>query len=178
YVLSLGTLEPRKDVPGLLAAFERLAGSHPGLRLVVAGPDGWGTAAFEQALGRSPFADRVVRLGYLGQAERAGLLRGAAVFAYPSVYEGFGLPPLEAMAVGVPVVCTRAGALPEVVGQAALLVEPGDPEALAGAIACLLDDQAARARLIEAGRRRAAEFSWGSCAAGLEALYRRAAAER
>src|SRR5690606_6091292 len=92
--------------------------------------------------------------------QRADLLHGAAVYAYPSVYEGFGLPPLEAMSAGVPVVATRAGAVPEVVGDAAELVEPDDQEALAGAMVRVLTDQPLRARLVEAGRANLRRFDW------------------
>ena len=91
------------------------------------------------------------------------------------MYEGFGLPPLEAMAAGVPVVATAAGALPEVLGDAALLVPAGDVEALSDALGRALDDADSRSRLVHAGRARAATYSWGACAAGLVDLYRRAA---
>jgi alpha-1,3-rhamnosyl/mannosyltransferase len=113
----------------------------------------------------------VRRLGWVGANHRNELLRNAAVFAYPSLYEGFGLPPLEAMAAGVPVVATAAGAVPEVTGGAARLVPVGDSEALAEALAAVLDDQAERARLIAAGRARAATFTWEKCAAGIRDLY-------
>ena len=112
-------------------AFAELAREHGDLELVVAGPDGWGTPAFAAAVADSGVADRVVRLGYLEEDQRRALLGGAALLAYPSLYEGFGFPPLEAMAAGVPVVTTRAGAVPEVVGDAAELVPPRDASALA-----------------------------------------------
>ena len=175
YILALGTIEPRKDLPSLLAAFDAVAADLPGVRLVVAGPDGWGTAAFEAALARTAHRRRVVRLGWVEDPDRAALLGGAWAYAYPSLYEGFGFPPLEAMAAGVPVVATTAGALPEVLGDAALLVAPGDRDALASAL-LQLDDGGTRAALVERGHRRAAAFSWDACAAGLVALYRRAAA--
>jgi len=105
------------------------------------------------------------------------LLAGATVLAYPSLYEGFGLPTLEAMAAGVPVVTTNAGALPEVVGDAAVLVEPGDTDALAAALESVLSDEAQRCSLIERGYLRASKFTWESCARGLEGLYRDAASQ-
>ena len=174
YVLALGRVEPRKDLPGLVAAFDEVAASFPGLRLVVAGPDGWGVPAFEAALSRSSCAASVVRLGYVGHQRAAALLRGAAVLAYPSVYEGFGLPPLEAMAAGVAVVASTAGALPEVLGDAALLVPPRDANALAAALSLVLGDDGVRAGLVARGRAQAARYSWEQCAAGLSGLYRQA----
>lgn len=168
YILALGTVEPRKDLPSLVRAFSALADFHPGLQLVVAGPDGWGADPI-------PRGDRIHRIGWVDTATKSSLLRHAAVYAYPSRYEGFGFPPLEAMACGVPVVATTAGALPEVLGDGALLVEPGDSDALAEAIERAVTDEPVRAGLIERGRRQAATFDWADCAAGLASLYRRAA---
>jgi glycosyltransferase involved in cell wall biosynthesis len=172
YVLALGTIEPRKDLPSLVAAFDAVATTHADLRLVVAGPDGWGTDAYTAAVRGAAHRDRIVRLGWVDDATRADLLAGASVFAYPSRYEGFGLPPLEAMAAGTPVVTTRAGALPEVVGDAALLVAPGDADELAAAIARVLDDAGEAKRLVEAGRRRVGAFSWDAAADQLVGVYR------
>jgi glycosyltransferase involved in cell wall biosynthesis len=178
YVLALGTVEPRKGLPVLVAAFDEVADDDADLRLVIAGPDGWGSEALDGAMGAARHRDRIVRLGYVSAEERAGLLRDAAVLAYPSVYEGFGFPPLEAMSVGTPVVATTAGAIPEVAGDAALLVEPGDPHALAAALGTVLGDHALPARLIAAGHERAAHFTWGRCVEGLVALYERALIDR
>jgi glycosyltransferase involved in cell wall biosynthesis len=177
YVLALGTVEPRKGLPALVRAFDAVAGEHEGVRLVVAGPDGWGVRPFEEAVLAAKHADRIVRLGWVDGAHRAALLRGAAVYAYPSLYEGFGFPPLEAMACGVPVVATRAGSLPEVLGDAALLAPPGDAAAMAEALDRALGDEPLRADLAARGRRHAAGFTWDACAAGLADLYRLAAAE-
>jgi glycosyltransferase involved in cell wall biosynthesis len=172
YVLALGTVEPRKDLPSLVAAFDAVAASHADVRLVVAGPDGWGAEEFAAAVQRAHHRNRIVRLGWVDDATRADLMAGASVFAYPSRYEGFGLPPLEAMAMGTPVVTTRAGALPEIVGEAAVLVAPGDVDALATAIAGVLDDQREAERLVSAGHRRANEFSWDGAAHELVDVYR------
>jgi glycosyltransferase involved in cell wall biosynthesis len=173
YVLALGTIEPRKEFPLLIDAFDMVAADDPELRLVIAGQDGWGTDAFETALARARHRERVIRLGWVDDTTRADLLAGATVFAYPSRYEGFGLPPLEAMAAGTAVVTTRAGALPQTLGDAAVLVEPGDAEALAGALTDLLANETRRTGLIERGRKRVAAYSWEACADGLIHLYER-----
>lgn len=175
YVLALGTIEPRKDLPSLVRAFDAVAEAHADLSLVVAGPDGWGTQAFQDAVAAARHAARIRRLGWVDVEQRAALLRHAAVYAYPSRYEGFGFPPLEAMAAGIPVVATTAGALPEVLGDGASLVPPNDAEALADAIQQVLVDDAARGALLDRGARRVAAFDWRRCADGLAQLYRRAA---
>ncbi|MBM3683041.1 MAG: glycosyltransferase family 4 protein [Actinobacteria bacterium] len=177
YLLAVGTVEPRKDLPGLVAAFDAIASTVDDLHLVIAGPDGWGADALDRAIAASPAAARIHRLGWVDDAVRADLLAGATAVAYPSRYEGFGFVPLEAMAAGVPVVCTDAGSLPEVVADAALTVPVGDVGALADAILLLSTDETRRADLVGRGRHRAAGFSWDRCAAGLVALYRRAAEE-
>jgi glycosyltransferase involved in cell wall biosynthesis len=178
YVLALGTVEPRKDLPGLVRAFDRLAGDHTDVALVLAGSPGWGDGALEEAVAASPHRHRITRLGYVDDHRRSEILAGATVLAYPSVYEGFGFPPLEAMAVGVPVVATAVGAIPEVVGDGALLVPPGDGDALAGALTEVLDDETVRDALIKRGRERADLFTWKACGDGLTALYRAAARSR
>jgi alpha-1,3-rhamnosyl/mannosyltransferase len=119
-----------------------------------------------------------VRTGWVDDAALAALYRRAAVLAYPSLYEGFGFPPLQAMRAGVPVVATRAGSLPEVLGDGALLVDPGDRDGLAAALDRCLADDAVRAGLVASGSRWVARFSWESCGAGLEQLYRDAAGAR
>lgn len=177
YVLAVGTVEPRKDLPGLVRAFDSLAGDRPELGLVVAGPTGWGSDALAQAIAASPFAERVLRTGYVADGDLASLFRAASVLAYPSLYEGFGFPPLQAMALGVPVVATTAGALPEVVGDGGLLVAPRDLDALAQALASVLDDSHRRDELVGRGKVRAAHFTWGSCAQELAGLYRVAGEE-
>ncbi|HZU79409.1 MAG TPA: glycosyltransferase family 1 protein [Acidimicrobiales bacterium] len=174
YIVAVGTIEPRKDLPTLVRAFDRLAGARPDVALVIAGGEGWGVEPLDEAVHRSSFASRIVRTGYVPDDVLARLLAGAAVLAFPSLYEGFGLPPLEAMAAGVPVVATAAGAVPEVVGDGAVVVPVADPDALADGLASVLDDDDRRAALVAAGSRRAAQFSWESCAAGLAALYRAA----
>jgi glycosyltransferase involved in cell wall biosynthesis len=176
YILAVGTIEPRKDHPSLVRAFDAVAAKDPDVRLVIAGPDGWGAEAFKDALQAATYRDHIVRVGHVGDRERARLVRGARLFAYPSVYEGFGLPPLEAMTVGVPVVATAAGAVPEVLGDAAAIVPVGDVDALAAAIDTVLHDESERTRLADAGRERVSRYSWEKCADGLVGVYRRAAA--
>jgi len=176
YVLALGTVEPRKDLPLLVEAFDLRADEDPELRLVIAGPDGWGADALARTVAASPHRSRIVRTGWVDDGRRAALLRDASVYAYPSRYEGFGLPPLEAMASGTPVVATMVGALPEVLGDAALLVAPRDAAALAAALGRVLDDDAIAAALVERGHRRVARYSWDVTADRLVDLYRDLAA--
>jgi glycosyltransferase involved in cell wall biosynthesis len=180
YLLALGTIEPRKDLPALVEAFGHLAAQRQDLHLVVAGPDGWGLDAFHDALARSRYRDRIVRVGWIGDDDRGALLHGAAALAYPSRYEGFGLPPLEAMAAGVPVVATDAGALPEVLGGDALLVSAqaladdrsAGVRALADALRLLLDEpDDERRERVAAGRARAARYRWDVTADALAGLY-------
>lgn len=168
YVLALGTVEPRKGLPTLVRAFDRLAAARPDLHLVVVGPDGWGTAAFAGSVAMARHGDRVTRLGWVDLAARADLLAGASVLAMPSVYEGFGYPAIEAMSVGTPVVATAVGSLPEVVGDAGVLVPEGDVDALAAGLAQALDDPEPWRRK---GPANAARFRWETCAAGLVELY-------
>jgi glycosyltransferase involved in cell wall biosynthesis len=177
YILAIGTIEPRKDYPTLIAAFDCLAAIHPDVRLVIAGADGWGSEAVTTVIAGSPHRDRILRPGYLDAGQLAGLLRGASVLAYPSRYEGFGYPPLQAMAAGVPVVATRAGCLVETIGDAALMVDVGDTDALAQGLSRVLEDQAVRAQLVAAGTARAAGYTWERCATGLVGIYRQAAAD-
>ena len=144
----------------------------PDLRLVIAGTPGWGVGQLDEVVAELGVADRIHRPGYVGERDKADLLQGAELVAYPSLYEGFGLPLLEAMRAGVPVVSTRAGAIPEVAGRAAVLVEPRDPTALAGALLSVLEDDALREQLSQAGRRRVARFSWDDAVDQLVDLYR------
>ncbi len=174
YLLGLGTLEPRKDLPTLVRAFTAVAGELPHT-LVLAGLAGWGAGAVAAAVAASGVADRILLAGYVPEADKAALFTGADLFAYPSHYEGFGLPVLEAMACGTPVVTTTGGSLPEVAGDAALLVEPGDADALAVAVGKLVGDPGERVALVQRGMVRAAGFTWNRCAALTAAAYRRVA---
>jgi glycosyltransferase involved in cell wall biosynthesis len=138
-VAFVGTLEPRKDVPSLVRAFDLIAAGHPDTVLVLAGQRGWGVDAVEAAVVTARARDRITLAGYVSEDENVALLRGAAVVAYPSLEEGFGLPALETMACGTALVTTSGSAMEEVAGEAALLVAPGDAVGLAEALeACLL----------------------------------------
>jgi glycosyltransferase involved in cell wall biosynthesis len=170
YILAIGTVEPRKGLPDLVAAFDRVAGSIPDVHLTIAGPAGWGDDALTAAIHAARHAARIERIGWTD--DRSSLIAGARVLAYPSLYEGFGLPPLEAMSLGVPVVATTAGAIPEVVGDAAVLVEPRDVPALAEALLVVLRDTTTRERLIAAGAQRVRAFSWQRAGQELAQLYR------
>jgi glycosyltransferase involved in cell wall biosynthesis len=178
YVLAVGTVEPRKDYPTLVTAFDELAAGQPELRLVIAGADGWGTKALETVLAGLRFKDRVIRLGYVDGPTRGRLLRHACVLAYPSVYEGFGLPPLEAMAAGIPVVASDGGAIPEVVGDAALVVPAGDATALAMALRKVMDEPSLREGLIRRGQELVVGRPWSAAAVEMVRLYRDAWASR
>ncbi|MGF1598263.1 MAG: glycosyltransferase family 4 protein [Acidimicrobiales bacterium] len=173
YVLAVGTIEPRKDLPTLVSAMAHVWAEVPELRLVVAGGDGWGIEAFDAAVAASPHPDRVIRLGYVSDDDRHDLLAGATCLAFPSIYEGFGLPPLEAMAQSTPVVTTTAGALPEVCRGAALLVGPRDPAALARAIVDVATDTSVAGALARAGCERARYYSWETMTGQMVDLYRK-----
>lgn len=139
FVAFVGTLEPRKGVAALVGAFDALAASRPDLQLVLAGQSGWGMAETERALASARHGDRIVRTGYLPDAAVPALLRQASVVAYPALEEGFGLPALEALACGAPLVTTEGTAMAEVAHGAALLVPPGAVGPLADALAVALD---------------------------------------
>jgi glycosyltransferase involved in cell wall biosynthesis len=172
FVAFVGTLEPRKGVPALVRAVDRLALTHPDLQLILAGRPGWGVDEVEAALADAPaLTGRVLRTGYVDDPTRTALLRGAAVVAYPSLDEGFGLPVLEALAVGAAVVTTTGSAMAEVAGDAAVLVPPGDEAALAGALEAVLAGGPEVDRLREAGPRTAAPYTWEASAAGHVKAY-------
>lgn len=171
YLLAIGTVEPRKDFPGLVRAFDLAAADDADLRLVIAGADGWGADALTTAVAAARHRDRIQRLGWVDEPTRADLLAGATALVLASRYEGFGLTAGEAMTAGVPVIATSVGGIPEVVGDAAVLVPPDDPQELAAQIVSLVADEAARARLAELGPARAAVFSWDRTVDGLADLW-------
>jgi len=161
FILCVGTIEPRKNLQTLVRAFERI--SHQidrGLQLVIAGGEGWLTNDFDRLLRESHSRQRILMTGYLDDEELRSLYSSCRIFVYPSLYEGFGLPPLEAMACGAPVIASRIRAHEETLKQNARLIEPMDDSALAGAILDLLQDEKARESLVKAGLDHVANFSW------------------
>ena len=174
YLVAVGTLQPRKDIEAALAAFERCADAGAPHALVVAGARGWRDEATIARLRASRHASRIHLLGRVEDAALVRALRGADALLHASRHEGFGLPPLEAMACGTPVVALRATAVPEVVGDAAVLVEPDDPEALSSAVLALLEDAVRQAELRERGLRRAAELTQTRTTELTVEAYRRA----
>ena len=173
YVLWVGSLEPRKNVEALLDLPAALAAAGLPHRLVLAGPDGWGATARAVRAAAAGGADGALRLlGPVAGADLAALYRGAELFCFPSVHEGFGLPVLEAMAQGTPVLCSRAASLPEVAGAAARYVDDPGPGAWAAATVDLLGDGGALADLASAGPTRAAGFTWAACAAATAGALR------
>jgi glycosyltransferase involved in cell wall biosynthesis len=177
YILGLGTLQPRKNLDGLIEGFTRLLaaegtrGELEDLHLVLAGEKGWMYESIFDAV-RKAGVERLVRFtGYIAEEDLPALYSLASVFASPSWYEGFGLPVLEAMACGVPVVAADNSSFPEVVGEAGLLVSAADRDAIAYALARAVTDAALRSRLLLAGEEQARKFTWDKSAAELQALY-------
>lgn len=175
YVLFVGTLEPRKNLVRLVEAFRRLPSDLGAVRLVLAGPWGWRSRPLRAALRQQLRPGRaVVATGAVDERALSALYAGATVFAYPSLYEGFGLPVLEAMAARVPVLTSAGGACAELAGRAAMLVDPGSVEALAAGLEHLLRSEDERRRLSELGALREREFTWARTAAATVEVYRRA----
>jgi alpha-1,3-rhamnosyl/mannosyltransferase len=162
FLLAVGTIEPRKNLATLVRAFEDVLRERPSssLRLVVAGGRGWLSGPLFESIEKSPARGRVVLAGYVSDEQLRALYSACTAFVYPSLYEGFGLPPLEAMSCGAAVVAGDTPAVAEVSGGGARLFDPRDAGQLARALLELLDDEAARRALSEAGLRRAAHFSW------------------
>lgn len=168
YVLSVGTVQPRKNYVRLIQAFSRAETSHRGsLQLLIAGGPGW---LYEDVFREADRRDTVRLIGFVDDKDLPALYRGAALFAFPSVYEGFGLPVLEAMACGVPVICSSASSLPEVASDAALLVDPLDVEGWSAAMTQALENNELRTRMVERGLARAADFTWERAARQLSNL--------
>jgi glycosyltransferase involved in cell wall biosynthesis len=170
FVACVGTLEPRKNLVGAVRAFERVQGRFPRHGLAIIGGKGWKSAPFERLLAqtRAP----VVRTGYVADDDLPLLYSAADCFLFPSFGEGFGFPVLEAMACGAPVVAGDRTSLPDLVGDAALLVDPGSVDAIADALARVLGSAETRAELGRRGRERSRGFTWEACAEATVAIYR------
>jgi glycosyltransferase involved in cell wall biosynthesis len=179
YLLYLGTLQPRKNLSRLIEAFGRSLGSddfsrQPGratkvattnpLKLIIAGKKGWLYDNLFSQVTRLGLNNRVIFIGYVPDADKAALISGATALVFPSLYEGFGFPVVEALACGTPVVCSNTSSLPEAAGDAALLVDPLDVDALAAAIERITSDAALRWTLIARGYVQAGQFTWRACA--------------
>jgi glycosyltransferase involved in cell wall biosynthesis len=172
YILFVGTLEPRKNLVRLLKAYRRLvtAGACDE-HLVLGGQMGWNSGPLEEALNDPVLADRVHVTGYVDDADLPALYSGARLFVYPSLEEGFGLPPLEAMACGTPVLSSNVSSTAEILEGAAVLVDPLDEAAIADGMRAILDDAQRRAALTGDGLRHAAKFRWEDVAAQTIASY-------
>ena len=177
FVLHLGTLEPRKNLARLVEAFARARQQLPecdDLKLVLAGGKGWDYDDIFATVERLGLQEHVLFPGYVADADLPWFYRAATVFAYPSLLEGFGLPVLEAMACGTPVITSAVSSLPEVAGDAALLVDPMSVDALADALVRVLSDAALAGKMRRKGLLQAGRFSWQRTAAETVAVYRAA----
>ena len=173
FILFVGTIEPRKNLRNLVNAYHRLLRSTSlSPRLVIAGGRGWLMDDFESFIKKNGLEDRICFTGYLEDEDLCGLYSSCAAFVYPSLYEGFGLPPLEAMACGAPVITSRVPALMETVGSAARLIDPKDVDDLAQAMAEMLSDEKMREHYVEAGRNQVKKFSWEQTALKTLEVYR------
>ncbi|MBP7060978.1 MAG: glycosyltransferase family 4 protein [Candidatus Moranbacteria bacterium] len=176
FILFLGTFEPRKNIVSLLRAYEALQASGDGqgkkYDLVLAGTPGWECAEVFQAYEQSPYKERIHFPGFINDGDKVALYNLASVFVYPSLYEGFGFPPLESMACGTPVIVSHAAALPEVVGEAGILIDPYQPEELFRALSALLERPEWQSSLSLLGVERAKKFSWNAAAEATVAVFR------
>lgn len=172
YILSVGVLQPRKNLPRLVRAYNRIAPRIPH-RLVLVGKEGWAPEELREAVAETPVGKEVIFTGYVADADLPALYAAADLFVYPSLYEGFGLPVLEAMACGTPVITSRVSSLPEVAGDAGMLIDPTSEAALAEAMRELLQDPARRQMLSHRGQERARGFTWERTAQMTRDVYRR-----
>lgn len=178
FVLFVGTVEPRKNLVTLIRAFSHvLESTELKPQLVIAGRKGWLSEDLSSLIQQLDLADRITFTGYVSEENLRILYSSCEVCVYPSLYEGFGLPPLEAMACGAPVITSRIRAIEETVGEAAVLVDPNDSHALAGAIAEILTDPNMREKLSAAGLKRAAQFTWEETARQTMEVYRKVIGE-
>lgn len=164
FVLTVGTLQPRKNLEGAIEAFELLGAAASEFSLIVVGARGWRDGELLERVRRSPVANRLLLLGRVSDDDLVTLYRGATCFVFPSRYEGFGFPPLEAMACGTPVVSSGRTSLAEVVADAGLVVEPDDPAQIAEQLRRVLESSELRGELRQRGLAHVATYSWPECA--------------
>jgi glycosyltransferase involved in cell wall biosynthesis len=175
YLLYVGTIEPRKNVEAIMDAFTQARRNHPNLKLVLAGPWGWRTAAVRSAIDASPAREGIRVLRYVDEVQRRALYQNATALVWPSWYEGFGFPVLEAMAAGCPVIAGATSSLFEVAGDAALLVRPYDQAGLVQAIKSIVSDERLQGMLRERGLARAQRFTWEAAARRMWEVFEKVA---
>jgi glycosyltransferase involved in cell wall biosynthesis len=173
YILAVGTLEPRKNLSSVLLAYMQLSANiRKHYPLVLVGMSGWHTSALEKQMAPLVAAGEIRQLGYLEREDLAVVIAGALTLVYPSIYEGFGLPPLEAMTCGVPVIASNVSSLPEVVGDSGLLVNPNDIDDIAKAMETMITAPDIRSASAQKALTRSKEFSWDSCVDQTMGIYR------
>ncbi|HUW10077.1 MAG TPA: glycosyltransferase family 1 protein, partial [Anaerolineae bacterium] len=172
YVVHVGTIEPRKNLVRLVNAIQQVRGSLPEIGLVIVGKKGWLYGEFYELVAGLP-AEAVISLGYVSDEDLPAVYGGAALCAVPSLYEGFGLPVLEAMACGTPVVCSHTSSLPEVGGDAPAYFDPEDTDAMAEVMRRALEDRQLQREMSEKGLAQAASFSWERAAQETMKVYDR-----
>ena len=171
YFLFVGTLEPRKNFDRIFEAYERIQAAEQGIHLVITGASGWKNASFIRMLDGHPLRPFVHLTGYVSRGELGLLYKNALGLVFPSLYEGFGFPVLEAMMSGTPVITANVSAMPEIAGGAALLVDPRDAGQIARAMARLISDEGLRNVLVQRGRKRSDAFSWSRAARGMQRIF-------
>lgn len=171
YILYLGTLEPRKNIDKLVKAFGRFVKDNRDCQLVIAGRKGWGYDSLYRLVSELKLSENVVFTGFVDQEEKRYLMKGAKIFVYPSIYEGFGIPVLEAMSCGIPTITSNVSSLPEIAGDAAVLIDPDNVEELYLGIKILFSDRTLYLRLKERSLVQSAKFSWDKCARETISVY-------
>lgn len=174
FILSVGNIEPRKNLDGLIKAYEILRENNPELKnqLVLAGAPGWQNKHIYLAAKKSKFSQDIIFTGYVSEGEKKSLYRQAAVFVFPSFYEGFGFPPLEAMSYGLPVIAANSSSIPEVVGESAFLINPVFPSEITSALKIILTDEKIKEKYCLAGKERVSLFSWKKTASEYLELFK------
>lgn len=178
YILFVGTLEPRKNIPRLIKAVEKLPQEYSDVQLVLVGKRAWKPDDIDAAIRESSLGDRIKELGYVADSDLPALYKGATLYAFPSLYEGFGIPVLEAFANEVPVVTSKVSSLPEVAGDAALMIDPTNVEEISSALLKLLENKDLRETLIRKGKIQVDKFSWQKSALDLIKVFEHTHSER